>query len=80
MIYKDLLNEDPPLNGQAVALISIIGPHMRQKCDVWGIKIKGTASSEEEADKLGKRLQVLDPDIDIFRVPVGKFFPLSINF
>jgi hypothetical protein len=79
MIYKDMLSEDPYINGQAVALISIIGPHMRQKCDVWGIKIKGTASSEEEADKMGKRLQALDPDIDIFRVPVGKFFPLSID-
>lgn len=75
----DMLSEDPYINGQAVALISIIGPHMRQKCDVWGIKIKGTASSEEEADKMGKRLQALDPDIDIFRVPVGKFFPLSID-
>ena len=75
----DFLSEDAPINGQAVALISIIGPHMRQKCDVWGIKIKGTASSEEEADKMGKRLQALDPDIDIFRVPVGKFFPLSID-
>lgn len=75
----DMLNEDIPINGQAVALISIIGPHMRQKCDVWGIKIKGTASSEEEADKMGKRLQALDPNIDIFRVPVGKFFPLSID-
>lgn len=75
----DYLSEDQPINGQAVALISIIGPHMRQKCDVWGIKIKGTASSEEEADKMGKRLQALDPDIDIFRVPVGKFFPLSID-
>ena len=79
MIYRDFLVEDAPINGQAVALISIIGPHMRQKCDVWGIKIKGTASSEEEADKMGKRLQALDPDIDIFRVPVGKFFPLSID-
>lgn len=75
----DYLKEDPALNGQAFALISIIGPHMRQKCDVWGIKIKGTTSSEEEADKMGKRLQALDPDIDIFRVPVGKFFPLSID-
>jgi hypothetical protein len=75
----DYLSEDAPINGQAVALISIIGPHMRQKCDVWGIKIKGTASSEEEADKMGKRLQALDPDIDIFRVPVGKFFPLAID-
>ena len=75
----DYLNEDQPINGQKYALISIIGPHMPQKCDVWAIKIKGTAHSEEAADQLGKRLQQIDPDVDIHRVPVGIFFPLAID-
>lgn len=75
----DYLNEDQPISGQKYALISIIGPHMPQKSDVWAIKVKGTAHSEEAADKLGQRLQQLDPDIDIHRVPVGIFFPLSID-
>lgn len=75
----DYLNEDQPISGQKYALISIIGPHMPQKSDVWAIKIKGTSHSEEAADKLGHRLQQLDPDIDIHRVPVGVFFPLAID-
>lgn len=75
----DYLNEDQPISGQKYALISIIGPHMPQKSDVWAIKIKGTSHSEEAADKLGQRLQQLDPDIDIHRVPVGIFFPLAID-
>jgi hypothetical protein len=79
MTSRDYLVEDPPINGQSYALISIIGPHMRQKCDVWAIKVKGTAHSEESADSMGKRLQHLDPDVDVFRVPVGKYFPLSID-
>lgn len=79
MTTRDYLVEDPPINGQSYALISIIGPHMRQKCDVWAIKIKGTAHSEESADSMGKRMQHLDPDVDVFRVPVGKYFPLAID-
>lgn len=75
----DYLLEDIPLPGQVWALVSIIGPHMKQKCDVWGLKIKGTAATEEEADDMAKKLQKLDKHIDIFRVPVGKFFPLNIN-
>ena len=75
----DYLNEDQPINGQKYALISIIGPHTNQKSDVWAIKIKGTAPSEDAADAMGKRLQQLDPDVDIHRVPVGVFFPLAID-
>ena len=79
MKTQDYLSEDIPLPGQVWALVSIIGPHMKQKCDVWGLKIKGTAATEEEADNMAKKLQKLDKHIDIFRVPVGKFFPLNIN-
>lgn len=37
----DYLFEDPPITGQTYALVSIVGPHMPQKCDVWGLKIRG---------------------------------------
>lgn len=79
MKTTDYLTEDSPINGQAYALISIVGPHLKAKCDVYGIKIKGVADTEARADEMGNRLQKQDPDFDIFRVPVGKFFPLSID-
>lgn len=75
----DYLTEDPPLPNQKYALISIVGPHMRQKCDVWGLKIRGVADSLETAKTLTKRIMKLDKDYDIYTVDIGKFFPLAVE-
>lgn len=75
----DYLFEDPPLTNQKFALISIVGPNMPQKCDVWGLKIRGVASSIEEAKKLSQRILRVDNNYDIYTVDVGKFFPLAID-
>lgn len=75
----DYLVEDPPLPSQRYALISIVGPHMRQKCDVWGLKIRGVADSLETAKALTKKIMKLDKDYDIYTVDVGKFFPLAVE-
>jgi len=75
----DYLVEDPPVPSQKYALISIVGPHMRQKCDVWGLKIRGVADSLESAKALTKRIMKLDKDYDIYTVDVGKFFPLAVE-
>lgn len=75
----DYLVEDPPVPSQKYALISIVGPHMRQKCDVWGLKIRGVADSLDSAKALTKRIMKLDKDYDIYTVDVGKFFPLAVE-
>jgi chromosome segregation ATPase len=75
----DYLTEDPPIPSQKYALISIVGPHMRQKCDVWGLKIRGVADSLETAKSLTKRIMKLDKDYDIYTVDIGKFFPLAVE-
>jgi DNA repair exonuclease SbcCD ATPase subunit len=75
----DYLTEDPPIPSQKYALISIVGPHMRQKCDVWGLKIRGVADSLETAKTLTKRIMKLDKDYDIYTVDIGKFFPLAVE-
>ena len=76
---QDYLNEDPVISSQRYALISIVGPNMQQKCDVWGLKIRGVADSLETAKVLTKRLMKLDKDYDIYTVDVGKFFPLAVE-
>jgi DNA repair exonuclease SbcCD ATPase subunit len=75
----DYLTEDQPIPSQKYALISIVGPHMRQKCDVWGLKIRGVADSLESAKTLSKRIMRMDKDYDIYTVDVGKFFPLNVE-
>lgn len=75
----DYLFEDPEIPSQKYALVSIVGPHMPQKCDVWGLKVRGTADSLEQAKALCKRLLRIDNNYDIYTVDVGKFFPLTVD-
>lgn len=75
----DYLFEDPEIPTQKYALVSIVGPHMPQKCDVWGLKVRGTAESLDKAKALCKRLLRMDNNYDIYTVDVGKFFPLTID-
>lgn len=75
----DYLSEDPILNGQKYALVSIVGPHLPQKCDVYGLKVRGVADTVEEAKQMTKKLMKFDNMYDIYTVSVGKFFPLNIQ-
>ncbi len=75
----DYLFEDPPLQNQKFALVSIVGPNMPQKCDVWGLKIRGVAASIEEAKRLSQKILRMDNNYDIYTVDIGKFFPLVVN-
>ena len=75
----DYLFEDPPMSGQRFALVSIVGPHMPQKCDTWGLKIRGVAGTLEEAKSTSKRIMSIDENYDIYTVEVGKFFPLAVE-
>lgn len=75
----DYLSEDPVINGQKFALVSIVGPHMPQKCDVWAIKVRGIAESLDRARSMSQRLMKIDQDYDIYTVEVGKFFPIAVE-
>lgn len=75
----DYLSEDPILPQQRYALVSIVGPHMPQKCDVWGMKVRGVADSAERAKAMAQKLLKTDNDYDVFTVEVGKFFPLAVE-
>lgn len=75
----DYLFEDPPIPNQQYALVSIVGPHMPQKCDVWGLKIRGTANTLEKAKSMSQNILKIDNNYDIYTVEVGKFFPLVVE-
>lgn len=79
MKHIDYLFEDPPVAMQKYALVSIVGPHMPQKCDVWGLKIRGVAETIEKARAITQRLMKIDNNYDIYTVEVGKFFPLAVE-
>ncbi len=75
----DFLYEDPPIPNQKFALISIVGPHMPQKCDVWGLKVRGIADSSQKAKEMAQKLMRIDNIYDVYTVEVGKFFPIVVE-
>jgi hypothetical protein len=75
----DYLFEDPPISNQQYALVSIVGPHMPQKCDTWGLKIRGTTDTLEKAKTMCQKILKIDNNYDIYTVEVGKFFPLVVE-
>lgn len=75
----DYLFEDPSIPGQRFALVSIVGPNFKQKCHVYGMKVRGVAESLENAKSMAQKLTRIDPDYDIYTVEVGKFFPLDVD-
>lgn len=75
----DYLFEDPEISGQRYGLISIVGPNMPQKCDIWGLKIRGVADNIDRAKAMTQKLMKIDKDYDIYTVEIGKFFPLVVN-
>jgi Family of unknown function (DUF5832) len=75
----DYLFEDPPVPTQKYALVSIVGPHMPQKCDVWALKLRGVADTLDKAKSMTQRLLRVYNNFDIYTVEVGKFFPLAVE-
>jgi hypothetical protein len=75
----DVLFEDPPITGQTFALVSIVGPNLNQKCNVYGIKIRGVTDTIEQAKAMTQRLMKVDNNYDIYTVEIGKFFPLDVE-
>jgi hypothetical protein len=59
--------------GQLYACLSIVGPDCPQKTDKFGIKIRGTFATRDEAANHAKRLQKDDSTFDIYVVDMYKW-------
>src|SRR6056300_1298182 len=59
--------------GQLYACLSVVGPEAPQKNDKFGIKIRGTFSTRDEAASHAKRLQKEDATFDIYVVDMYKW-------
>lgn len=59
--------------GQVFACLSIVGPDSPQKCDKFGIKIRGCFATRDEAASHAKRLQRDDSTFDIYVVDMYKW-------
>ena len=65
--------------GQVFACLSIVGPECPQKNDKFGIKIRGTFATRDEAANHAKRLQKEDDTFDIYVVDMYKWLLIPPN-
>ena len=72
--HTDILDEDLFLpNGQNFALVSFVGPELRQKNDKFGLKIRGVFGTRDEADAHIRKIRRFDTYTDVFLVDLGKW-------
>jgi hypothetical protein len=72
--HTDILDEDLFMpNGQNFALVSFVGPELRQKNDKFGMKIRGVFNTRDEADAHIRKIRRFDTYTDVFLVDLGKW-------
>lgn len=68
------LDEDLFLpGGQNFALVSFVGPGLRQKNEKFGMKIRGAFNTREEADAHIRKIRRFDTFTDVFLVDIGRW-------
>ncbi|GAQ91764.1 hypothetical protein KFL_008480050 [Klebsormidium nitens] len=68
------LDEDTlKVPGLAFAIISFVGPQGAQKCDHFGLKIRGAFETYEQASEHAKRLSKVDPAFDVYVVDMYRW-------
>lgn len=68
------LDEDTlKVPGLNFAIISFVGPQGAQKCDHFGLKIRGAFPSYEEASEHAQRLSKVDPNFDVYVVDMYRW-------
>lgn len=73
IIMASLEQDYTTVPGQLYACLSIVGPECPQKNEKFGIKIRGTFSTRDEAANHAKRLQKEDATFDIYVVDMYKW-------
>ena len=69
----DFLIEDPVINNQTFAVLSLITPKLVKNCDKFLLKVKGIYSSNARANDEAKKFHEKEKDFPIFVIEVGKW-------
>jgi hypothetical protein len=76
---RDNLPADLPIEGQTYAILSIVGPHLKQKTNVWGIKIRGVGETIKDCENIINEIKSYDDKFDMYIAEVGKFLALDVS-
>lgn len=71
---KVYLDEDTlKVPGVNFAIISFVGPQGAQKCEHFGLKIRGAFETFEQANEHAKRLSKVDPTFDVYIIDMYRW-------
>ena len=76
----DFLIEDPVINNQTWAVVSMITPKFVKNCDKFLLKIKGIYSSNARANDEANKFHKKEKDFPIFVIEVGKWIAYKDDF
>ena len=76
----DFLIEDPVINNQTWAVVSLITPNLVKNCDKFLLKVKGIYSSSVRANDEAKKFHEKEKDFPIFAIEVGKWIAYKDSF
>ena len=76
----DFLIEDPVINNQTWAVVSLITPKLVKNCDKFLLKVKGIYSSSARANDEAKKFHKKEKDFPIFVIEVGKWIAYKDDF
>tara|TARA_B100001093_G_scaffold126213_1_gene118798 strand:- start:10988 stop:11896 length:909 start_codon:yes stop_codon:yes gene_type:complete len=76
----DFLIEDPVINNQTWAVVSLITPKLVKNCDKFLLKIKGIYSSSARANDEANKFHKKEKDFPIFAIEVGKWIAYKDDF
>jgi hypothetical protein len=76
----DLLIEDPVINNQTWAVVSLITPKLVKNCNKFLLKVKGIYNSNKRANDEAKKFHDKEKDFPIFAIEVGKWIAYKDDF
>ena len=76
----DFLIEDPVINNQTWAVVSLITPKLVKNCDKFLLKVKGIYSSSTRANDEARKFHKKEKDFPIFAIEVGKWIAYKDDF
>lgn len=79
MVHKVVLQKGESINGQRYCVVSFIGPTMRQKHEVYGIKVYCAVEDRESAEVLALKIREKEEVYDVYVMDTNAWAALDVS-
>lgn len=79
VVQKTVLQKSEATNGQRWCVVSLIGPTLRQKHEVYGIKVYCATEDRESADVFAELVREREKYFDVYVMDANAWVPLDVS-